>query len=238
MFTQWPCIRSGGTGPGAGAERTYLCTTIASLLESTCSLLSFIANICNTIVFLCEELYSVFGGKNFGWKKTVFWKVKHSFDNWYHCSRDQKKVQLKLRRYVNTEMYMCESKVMVNRGLAGNIQVGNIQLGNIQVVPQAAHSMDALTLSSSTPPLSFKSSCSFRLFKILCIEDQTKRLSFIVIAMTFFFMKYKLGNTKNDWNPKFQKMGQQVVLNKSKRPRGGWCRFEKAFGWNCHDQPS
>ena len=95
-------------------------------------------------------------------------------------------------------MYMCESKVMVNRGLAGNIQVGNIQLGNIQVVPQAAHSMDALTLSSSTPPLSFKSSCSFRLFKILCIEDQTKRLSFIVIAMTFFFMKYKLGNTKND----------------------------------------
>ena len=43
-------------------------------------------------------------------------------------------------------MYMCESKVMVNRGLAGNIQVGNIQLGNIQVVPQAANSMDALTL--------------------------------------------------------------------------------------------
>ena len=52
MFTQWPCIRSGGTGPGARAERTYLCTTILSLVESTCSLFSFIGNICNTIVFL------------------------------------------------------------------------------------------------------------------------------------------------------------------------------------------
>ena len=52
MFTQWPCIRSGGTGPGVRAERTYLCTTIASLVESTCCLLSFIGKICNTIVFL------------------------------------------------------------------------------------------------------------------------------------------------------------------------------------------
>ena len=42
MFTQWPCIRSGGAGPGARAERTYLCTTILSLVESTCSLPSFI----------------------------------------------------------------------------------------------------------------------------------------------------------------------------------------------------
>ena len=52
------------------AERTYLCTTIASLLESTCSLLSFIGNICNAIIFhlrrVAYELYFVLGDKNFG----------------------------------------------------------------------------------------------------------------------------------------------------------------------------
>ena len=65
---------------------------------------------------------------------------------------------------------MCESEVMENGGL----------VGNIQLVPQAAHSMDPLTLSSSSAPLPSTKSY-FRLWSFsFAASDFTRSTEFVV----------------------------------------------------------
>ena len=102
MFTQWPCIRSGGAGPGREnilmhnysiSCREYLFSTFIHRKHMQRHNISLAKS--SVWVVFCTWWQKL-------WLKEAFiWQL-------ISMKRGPKKAHLKLRRHVNTEMYMCE----------------------------------------------------------------------------------------------------------------------------------